>query len=235
MDITDYYKPSEALELITKVLLNEDPELSLIDAIRMGPIRTWVFHKQGRLRLKSRLSRTLIPSGLWWNLSEDLTRGDLRDHSALRVDLAAGRAHFLLVDGHREYLSGELQIHKAGFTRWLNGLEQSDGESHTDIGTGQSPVVVEEPREVDVPSPNPSRKRPAEQSHERWIARAAELKKSSKKISVTGFAEKISREEFERERANSKDSFSIKKTAPMQTIRRVLTARKSEWNITQES
>ena len=132
MDITDYYKPSEALELITKVLPNEDPELSLIDAIRMGPIRTWVFHKQGRLRLKFRLSRTLIPSGLWWNLSEDLTRGDLRDHSALRVELTAGRAHFLLVDGHREYLSGELQIHKAGFTRWLNGLEKLDTEEQAD-------------------------------------------------------------------------------------------------------
>ena len=131
MDITDYYRSSEALELITKALPDENSKLSLIDAIRMGPIRTWVFHRQGRLRLKFKPARILIPSDLWWNLSEDLTRGDLREYSVLRVDLATGRAHLLLVDGHREYFSGELQIHKTGFTRWLNGLEQSDEGSHT--------------------------------------------------------------------------------------------------------
>jgi hypothetical protein len=130
VEITDYYKSSKALELIAKALPGENPELSLIDAIRMGPIRTWVFLTRAPLRLKARPMRILIPSDLWWNLSEDLTRGDLRDQSALKVDLATGTAHLLLVDGHREHHSGELQIHKAGLTQWLNGLEKLDEGSH---------------------------------------------------------------------------------------------------------
>ena len=53
------------------------------------------------------------------------------NHAALRVDWSTGRALLLLLDGHSEYISGELQIHRAGFTRWLNGFEQSDERSHT--------------------------------------------------------------------------------------------------------
>ncbi len=133
METTDYHKSSEALERITKALPDENPELALIDAIRMEPIRTWVFRKRGLLR-QARPMRIFIPSDLWWNLSEDLTRGQLRNQSVLKVDLATSTAHLLLVDGHSEYHSGELQIHKAGLTRWLNDLEQSDEGSHLPQG-----------------------------------------------------------------------------------------------------
>ncbi len=209
--ITDYYKSSEALKLITKALPDENSKLSLIDAIRMGPIRTWVFHRQGRLRLKFKPARILIPSDLWWNLSEDLTRVDLREYSVLRVDLATGRAHLLLVDGHCEYFSGELQIHKAGLTRWLNGLEQSD------IGVAdQEPLA--------------NRKKPAEQMHNRWIARAKELRAANKNMKVSEITRKIWREDARAIDLNTKGE-----TREEETIRRVLYTRKSEWDIPQES
>ena len=134
MQFTDSYKSSEALELIAKARPDNNPELVLIDAIRMEPIRTWVFLKRAPLRLKNRPMRILIPSDLWWSLSEDLTRGQPCNQSALKVDLTTSTAHLLLVDEHTEYHSGELQIHKAGLTRWLNGLEQSDEGSHLQQG-----------------------------------------------------------------------------------------------------
>ena len=38
----DYYLSSEALELIKKALPDEDPEHSLLDALRNG-LKAWVF------------------------------------------------------------------------------------------------------------------------------------------------------------------------------------------------
>ncbi len=54
-------------------------------------------------------------------------------------------------------------------------------------------------------------------------------------MKTTQITAKIHAEEFERARANAKDDFSIGKVAPEGTIRRVLTAQKSKWNIPQEN
>ena len=199
MEITDYYKSSKALELIIKALPDENPELALIDAIRMEPIRTWVFRKRGLLR-QARPMRIFIPSDLWWNLSEDLTRGQLRNQSALKVDLTTSTAHLLLVDEHREYHSGELQIHKAGLTQWLNGLEQSDEGSH----------LQQDPDGVD--------KEPLSVRAERWAQRLTKAKKTGGTYRKE--AEKIASDEgldqvtIEREARRARSAAGKKRGAP---------------------
>ena len=78
--------------------------------------------------------------------------------------------------------------------------------------------------------PLANRRRPAEQMHKRWTARAKELRAANKDMKVTEIARKIWRED-----AKAKDPNTKGQTRDPATIRRVLYEFKSEWDIPQES
>ena len=130
--------------------------------------------------------------------------------------------------GRKVHIFSDVVVHREDLEKWINGATPGSQRGPQEPAENPAPEETED-------KPKLPRKKPAKADHDRWIARAAELKQSNKKMPTTQIATKIQTEEFERARAKAKDDFSIGKAAPEGMIRRVLTTQKSKWNIPQEN
>lgn len=131
-----------------------------------------------------------------------------------------------------EVRAGYLESFRIPFTAFAKWSKNRDHETPTfwygSAKDSRAPATSDQ-------EPPANRRKPAEQSHRRWIARAKELRAVNKSMGPSKIAQKIWREEYQREDANSKDKYTMTEPRDMQTIRRVLHTYKSEWDIPQES
>ena len=112
------------------------------------------------------------------------------------------------------------------------------------INQGQKKAQASPPNDTQAQEPltlRAPRKRPAKLMHERWVARAKELKELNPDILTSAIASKIRTEDqrFNEQIMKSNDpdktSDQIRKIKDTGTIRRILTARQKEWNLPPES
>ena len=173
--------------------------------------------------------------------------GNAINSSQLQTYLDARKSGPGTTDGEtRQLVAREVFLSDAGLRRWVDGPDFAAWAKRRRLsrpmfidlaggdGADQASAVDQESENANNRPRKPPRKKPAKERHDRWINRAkilaGEARKSNKRVIVSQIARKIRSEDLK-----IKDEDTKGQAATEDTIRRVLTARQSEWDLPPES